>query len=95
MIADGRVARLKVDTGSTLQTSKGIHAGDTEASVLSAYQGRVDVEPHKYTSGHYLVVRPEQSADSTFRLIFETNGERVTTYRAGTLPEVRWIEGCA
>ena len=67
--------------------------GETLKTAL--YSGRVTVEPHKYTDGHYLVVRPSAPADSAFRLIFETDGTRVTRFRSGLQPQVAWIEGCA
>ena len=35
------------------------------------------------------------TADSAYRLIFETDGQRVTEYRAGLLPAVEWVEGCS
>ena len=41
---------------------------------------------------HYL--KPSDPA-LPYRLVFETDGERVTRYRAGRLPEVEWVEGCA
>jgi hypothetical protein len=66
-----------------------------ETEVLSRYRGRVRVEPHPYMSpeGHYLVV--DDGARRGLRMIFETDGSRVTAVRAGRLPEVDLIEGCA
>ena len=61
--------------------------------MLALYGGRVKSEPHKYVrGGHYLVV--PSPADSDAQLVFETDGKRVTSYRVGRLPEVRWVEGC-
>jgi hypothetical protein len=94
MIVDGHVARIEV-RDTLVATAGGARVGDTEARIDSLYAGQVAVEPHKYTDGHYLVVTPEAAADSANRLIFETDGERVTEYRAGRLPEVRWVEGCS
>lgn len=95
MVVDGRVARIDVDSAS-VRTAEGAHIGDTEAEIQAAYAGRVEVQPHKYVgSGHYLVVTPRAPADSAYRLIFETDGRVVTRFRAGLLPQVRWIEGCS
>ena len=49
---------------------------------MSLYDGRVEVRPHKYTTGHYLVVSAPAGGDATeggdaFRLVFETDGEEV------------------
>jgi hypothetical protein len=90
MLVDQRVARVDVTEGS-LATRAGVRVGDTEARVQELYKGRVRVEPHKYTSGHYLIV----DAGSGRRLIFETDGTRVTRYRAGAVPQVDWVEGCS
>ena len=92
MVVGETVARVEVDSG-TIVTDRGARVGDSEERIDSLYRGLVRVEPHKYTDGHYLVVTP--AADSTRRIIFETDGNVVTRYRAGRMPEVEWVEGCS
>jgi hypothetical protein len=94
MIVQGRVARIEVQDSATA-TDVGARVGDTEQRIDSLYSGRVAIMPHKYVDGHYLVVTPTASADSMFRLVFETDGARVTRYRVGLLPAVEWVEGCS
>lgn len=95
MVAGGTVARIEIDS-SSIATGLGARVGDSEARVLELYGSRVKVEPHKYLpNGHYLVVAPIPPTDSAYRLIFETDGSRVTAYRAGRLPQVEWVERCA
>lgn len=95
MVTGGTVARIEVDS-STVPTGLGVRVGDSESRVKTLYGSRVTVEPHKYLpNGHYLVVAPVPPTDSGFRLIFETDGSTVTSYRAGRLPQVQWVEGCA
>jgi len=95
MVTGGTVVRIEVDS-TTVPTGLGVRVGDSEAHVKALYGSRVSVEPHKYLpGGHYLVVSPIPPTDSNFRLIFETDGSRVTSYRAGQLPQVQWVEGCA
>ena len=94
MVVDGRIARVDV-TGGRVSTVEGARVGDTEERIESLYAGRVEEQPHKYTDGHYLVVRPAARADSAYRIVFETDGNRVTRYRSGRLPEVMWVEGCS
>lgn len=91
MVVDGRVVRVDVRTPN-VETREGAGVGDPEDRVRALYPGRVEVQPHKYTEGHYLVVTPEDGSDH--RLIFETEGGLVRRYRAGVLPEVAWVEGC-
>jgi hypothetical protein len=88
MLVDGIVVRLDV-IGPSVATSAGAHVGDSEARIRQLYPA-LRVEPHKYTDGHYLVV----DATPQRRLIFETDGEKVTRYRSGAIPAVDWVEGC-
>lgn len=94
MVVNGRIARVDIRQG-TVKTAEGAGLGDLEERIHALYPGRVEVQPHKYTEGHYLIVRPAAPADSAYRLIFETDGRRVTKYRAGRMPEVSWVEGCS
>jgi hypothetical protein len=89
MLFGGKVVRVDVIMEG-LATAAGARVGDTEPRVRELYP-ELMVEPHKYTDGHYLVV----DANSGRRLVFETDGARVTRYRAGAIPQVDWVEGCS
>jgi hypothetical protein len=93
MTVRGQVARVEV-RDTTVATAAGARVGDTEARVNALYSGRVQTMPHKYVDGHYLIVHRGAGADSVYRLVFETDGRRVTRYRGGRFPEVEWVEGC-
>jgi len=93
MVRGGEVVRVQVD-GGDVRTTADAGIGDSEARIDSLYRGQLQIGPHKYTGGHYMVVKPTGARDSRFRIVFETDGERVTRYRAGRLPEVEWVEGC-
>ena len=93
MTAKGRIVRVDVESGSTT-TAAGARIGDTEARINTLYPGRVDTTPSKYASGHYLTIKSSPSAEGGNRLIFETDGRKVTRYRAGRMPEVGYVEGC-
>jgi hypothetical protein len=93
MVVKGKIARIDVDTGS-VTTEDGAKIGDTEDRVKTIYDGDLQVEPHKYIEGgHYMTVMGD-SASAGKAIVFETDGKRVTMFRAGRLPEVRWVEGC-
>jgi hypothetical protein len=94
MTVGGEIARVEV-SDTTIATAAGARVGDTEARINALYPGRVQTGPHKYVDGHYLVVRRGSGADSVYRLVFETDGQRVTRYRGGRMPEVEWVEGCS
>jgi hypothetical protein len=87
MIAQGVVARIDVRSGS-VATSEGARIGITESAVESLYPGQIEVLPHKYTAGNYLTVTPRADAAPGVRIVFETDGARVTQYRVGTLPSI-------
>ena len=88
MVEQRHISRVDVISGSTA-TSAGARIGDTEDKIKSLYSG-VTVTPHKYnTGGHYLTY----SGDGG-KIIFETDGSRVTKYRAGNTPSVDNVEGC-
>jgi hypothetical protein len=94
MIVRGKVARIDVDTGS-VTTEDGAKIGDTEEKLKSIYNGDLQIEPHKYVpGGHYMIVMGD-SASAGKAIVFETNGRTVTNFRAGRLPEVKWVEGCS
>lgn len=93
MIEHARIARVEVDSGAT-PTTEGIRVGDAEQQVAQRYGNRVAVTPSKYTKGHYLTVTPANPADSAFRIVFETENDRVVRYRAGRRPAVEYVERC-
>ena len=93
MVERGRIARVDVDS-ATVATAAGARVGDSEERIQSLYAGRVTVSPDKYTDGHYLTVMPADPADSAFRIIFETEHDRVVRYRAGRRPAVEYVERC-
>jgi hypothetical protein len=45
--------------------------------------------------GNYLTFIPQDRPDRNYRLVFETDGDRVTNFRSGQVPEVEAIEGCS
>lgn len=94
MVTKGKIARIDVDTGA-VTTEDGAKIGDTEDRIKSIYGDDVKVEPLKYIEGgHYMTVLGD-SASAGNALVFETDGKRVTRFRAGHLPEVKWVEGCS
>lgn len=94
MLSGDTIVRANIDDAGFLEET-GLGVGSSEADVMARRAGMVRVEPHPYTGpeGHYLIV--DDPARPGFRLIFETDGQRVLSFRAGRLPEVDFIEGCA
>jgi hypothetical protein len=96
MVINGKVARVDVWRESKVTTLRGAKIGDSETRIKSLYPGQIKVTPHEYVAGgHYLTFIPKDKADKNCRLVFETDGKRVTQMRSGKLPEVSYIEGCS
>ncbi|HET7488118.1 MAG TPA: hypothetical protein VFJ85_09325 [Acidimicrobiales bacterium] len=94
--APWRIARLDVDDDGTIATGGGAHVGSTEDEVRRIYGDKLRVERHAYSGdegGHYLIV--DTDGDGGTRLLFETDGHKVLTYRSGRQDAVDAIEGCA
>jgi hypothetical protein len=95
MTTRGRIVRVDVARRG-IRTVSGFRVRDSEQAVRDRFAGRLRVTPHHYVrGGWYLEVVPRDEDERNRRVIFETDGERVTYIRAGRLPEVRYIEGCA
>jgi hypothetical protein len=94
MFLAGRVARMSVSQAG-FRTASGAGVGDTEDRIKQLYPGRITVGPHPYVSGHYLTYRPADPADRGYGMIFETDGKKVTSFRAGTEEAIALIEGCS
>jgi hypothetical protein len=91
MTLSDTIVRVSVQD-STVLTAEGAGVGTTELQLQELYAGRVEVT---MGDGNIFTVTPPEPADSGYRLIFQTNFRWVTSYRAGLLPAVRWVEGCS
>lgn len=96
MVTNKRISRVDVWNNKSITTLSGAKIGDTESRIKSLYPGQIQVTPHKYVQGgHDLIFIPKDAVDKNYRLLFETDGKRVTRFRSGKLPEVEFVEGCS
>lgn len=96
MVTNKRISRVDVWKNKSITTLSGAKIGDTESRIRSLYPGQIQVTPHKYVQGgHDLIFIPKDAVDKNYRLLFETDGKRVTRFRSGKLPEVEFVEGCS
>ena len=94
MVIDGQIARVDIYGNSRITTISGAKIGDSENRIKSLYAVRST--PHEYIQGgHYLTFVPNDRSDRRYRMVFETDGQRVKMIRAGRIPEVEYVEGCA
>lgn len=96
MVVNGRVVRADAWQGSPVTTRSGLGIGSTEAQIQAMFPGQIEIEPHEYIDGHYVVFVPKDAGDRNYRIVFETDvAGRVLQLRSGKMPEVMWVEGCA
>ena len=92
MISEDRVVRVEVTTAG-VKSKSGLGIGDSEARVKELLPS-AEVTPHKYVApdGNYLTV---WRADRKAAVRFETLQGKVTSFYAGRVPEVEYVEGCS
>jgi hypothetical protein len=93
MIEDGTLVRVDVDAPGIF-TAAHIQVGDSEASALRAYNGKLKVGANPYVPdnvGHYLTTR---SSDGRYGIRFEIEKGKIRTYYAGKFEAVQYVEGC-
>jgi curved DNA-binding protein CbpA len=89
MVLNEHVARVEV-SNELITTVSGAHVNESEAEILSMYQG-VEVRQNRHNPvWHNLIVFP----NSLRQLNFLTDGSRVVTLMAGQMPAVQFVEGC-
>jgi hypothetical protein len=79
------------------QTWRGARVGMTEAAVQRLYGHRLESipSPRGHVGHHWLIYTPSTPADSAYRMVFETDGYRVTSIMAGLWPFAFELEGCS
>jgi hypothetical protein len=92
MISNDRVVRIEV-TAAGITTKSGLGVGDSDDRVKELFP-TVEVTPHKYVApdGNYLTV---WSASHKAAVRFETLQGKVTSFYAGQVPQVEYVEGCS
>ena len=82
------LVRVDVDK-SGVATSEGVQVGDSEEHVKQVYGSRLKAEPHHYTEGHYLTIR-----NGDYGIRFETDEGKISTFYAGKIEAIQYVEGC-
>lgn len=97
MVSGEEVVRIDIDKAPpqavAVVSDKGIGIDTDEAAATAAYGDALKSTPHRYVEGgHYLRVA---APDGARALLFETDAGKVTTFRAGRVPYVDYVERCS
>jgi hypothetical protein len=90
LFSKGRLARIYVASRRYATRTK-IRVGDSQRKVLARYGRAIARSPHKFVPGGLYL----KLTVGNRRLVFETDGKRVTQISSGRKPEIDYVEGCA
>lgn len=92
-VTAGTVERVDI-TNPEITTRSGAGVGMSEEGLASLFGDRLTTETSS-TGGNRIIFTPSDPGDADFRVIFETDGSVVTTFRSGRLPQVDPTTPCA
>ncbi len=85
-VTAGTIERVDISTPD-ITTRSGAGVGMTEDELASLFGDALTTQPSD-TGGNQVIFTPADSSDAEFRVIFETDGETVTSFRSGRVPQV-------
>jgi len=85
-VTAGTVERVDI-TNDTLTTRSGAGVGMTEQALFDLF-GDSLTQTVREGGGNTITFTPSDASDAEFRVIFETDGNVVTTFRSGRIPQV-------
>lgn len=92
-VTAGTIERVDITT-EELTTRSGAGVGMTEEALFELFGSSLSQEPRD-GGGNTITFTPSDPADAEFRVIFETDGTAVTSFRSGRLPQVASTSPCS
>lgn len=89
MVSKSTIERIDIRAGSPVKTRSGLGVGTTLEQLKTSLGAQLQI------TGTTATFVPTSANDANYRVIFETDGATVTTFRAGKVPEVNSPNGCA
>lgn len=93
VVTAGTIERVDI-TNPDITTRSGAGVGMTEDALFGLFGDRLTSTPRS-DGGNTIVFTPADEGDNAFRVIFETDGATVTTFRSGRVPQVEPLTPCA
>jgi hypothetical protein len=88
MVSKSTIERVDIRSGN-VKTRSGLGIGTTLDQLKTALKEQLQI------NGNTATFVPTSANDANYRVIFETDGAKVITYRAGKVPEVNNPVGCS
>ena len=94
MVVDDLIARIEIDSPSTLATRSGVRIGTPEGDLRQVYSNNIRQANDAVLEGEALAFVPNDDFDADYRIYFEIENGQVARYRLGTKPAVDYLGGC-
>lgn len=91
-VTQGTIERVDITTPD-ITTRSGAGVGMTEAGLRDLFGASLTTESSD-TGGNRVIFTPSDAEDAQFRVIFETDGETVTSFRSGRVPQILPTNAC-
>ena len=91
-VTEGTIERVDV-TNDMITTRSGAGVGMSEQGLTDLFGDRLTTAVRQ-GGGNTITFTPADASDAEFRVIFETDGSVVTTFRSGRLPQVAPFNPC-
>ena len=91
-VTQGTIERVDI-TNPDITTRSGAGVGLTEQDLADLFGASLTTQPSG--AGNQVIFTPSDAADAQFRVIFETDGEIVTSFRSGRVPQVEPTVPCS
>ena len=91
-VTAGTVERADITTPD-LTTRSGAGVGMSEQGLFDLFGDRLTSAPRD-GGGNTITFTPADASDAAFRVIFETDGDSVTSFRSGRVPQVNPTTPC-
>jgi len=92
-VVGGTVERVDIDT-KEITTRSGAGVDNTETRIIDMFGDRIQTSPLPDGSGNLLAFVPRDQSDKIFRVIFQSDGEKIVKFWAGRLPWAEELNGC-
>ncbi|MDP6974928.1 MAG: hypothetical protein QF575_00020 [Acidimicrobiales bacterium] len=92
-VAGGTIERVDIDEpGITTRSGAGI--GDSEDRIHDMFGDRIQATALPDGTGNLLAYVPRDESDKDYRVMFQTDGEKVVRFWSGKLPWAGMLEPC-